>query len=257
VPEASRLVVAALPGKQTGMPATLTPTEAGPCLGCGELVPADAAFCPTCGTRQVADRPMPVTVDPEETRQLERSTNAWLLAAAAALALLLLGAGMAVGGLLASTDVDDAGGGSTDGATAAAMDSYAPIGAEWTDKHVHLAEEAGSDDTNGLAAAATDARLWIDVNRVDLAALPAMVDGDAAVLFDELVAVYDERSTVLADIEATATDGGGEASTADELAALDGLDVQADAAVCGLADIMRSEGDEPHDHITPAMDVAC
>ena len=239
------------------MTGTLTPTEAGPCLGCGEIVPADAAFCPTCGTRQVADRPMPVTVDPEETRELERSTNAWLLVGLAVVAALLLGVGIVLGGLVASTGGGGGDGGSSDGATAEAMDAYAPIGAEWTDKHVHLAEESGSDDTNGLAAAATDARLWIDVNRTDLATLPAMVDGDAAILFDELVSVYDERSIVLADIEATATDGGGEASTADELAALDGLDDQADAAVCGLADIMRSEGDDPVDHITEPMDVAC
>lgn len=238
---------------------TVTPTEAGPCLGCGELVPVEAAFCPTCGTRQVADRPMPVTVDPEETRALERSTNVWLLAAVVAVALLLLGAGILVGGLAASTgdgggaDGDD----SADGPTAEAMDAYAPIGGDWTDKHGHLAEESSGDDPNGLAAAATDARLWIDVNREDLGQLPAKVSGDAAVLFDELVGVYDARAAVLADIEATATEGGGEVATADELVALEELDGEADLVVCELAEIMRDEGDDPGDHITEAMDVAC
>lgn len=239
---------------------TVTPTEAGPCLGCGELVPVEAAFCPRCGTRQVADRPMPVTVDPEETRALERSTNVWLLAAVVAAALLLLGAGIVVGGLAASTgdgdggaDGDDSG----DGPTAEAMDAYAPIGGDWSDKHGHLAEESSGDDTNGLAAAATDARLWIDVNRADLGQLPAMVSGDAAVLFDELVGVYDARAAVVADIEATATEGGGEVATADELVALDELDGEADFVVCELAEIMRDEGDDPGDHITESMDVTC
>ena len=125
------------------MSATVTPTEAGPCLGCGELVPADAAFCPTCGTRQVADRPMPVAVDPEQSRALERSTNVWLLVAVLAAALLLLGVGIVVGGLVASTGDDgDGSGGSADGPTAEAMDAYAPLGGDWMDKHVHLAEES-------------------------------------------------------------------------------------------------------------------
>ena len=239
------------------MPATLTPTEAGPCLGCGELVQADAAFCPTCGTRQVADRPMPVSVDPEETRELERSTNAWLLVVLAVVAALLLGVGIILGWVVASTGGGDGDGGSSDGATAAAMDAYAPIGGDWMDKHVHLAEESSGDDANGLAAAATDARLWIDVNREDLGVLPTLVEGEAAVLFADLVTVYDERSLLLADIEATATDGGGEVATADEMVALDELDGRADAAVCGLADVMRAEGDDPDEHVTAAMDVAC
>ena len=240
------------------MPATLTPTEAGPCLGCGELVPADAAFCPTCGTRQVADRPMPVTVDPEETRELERSTNASLLLVLGLVAALLLGAGIVLGGIAASTGDDDEGDvGASDGATAAAMDAYAPIGGDWMDKHVHLAEESSGDDPNGLAAAATDARLWIDVNREDLGVLPALVDGESAVLFAELVEVYDARAGVLADIAATAAEGGAEVATADEMVALDELDARADAAVCGLADIMRAEGDDPDEHVTAAMDVAC
>lgn len=235
---------------------TVTPTEAGPCLGCGELVPVEAAFCPTCGTRHVADRPMPVTVDPEETRALERSTNVWLLAAVVAVALLLLGAGIVVGGLVASTG-DGGGAASADGSTAEAMDAYAPIGGDWTDKHDHLAEESSGDDPNGLAAAATDARLWIDVNREDLGQLPAMVSGDAAVLFDELVGIYDARTAVLADIEVTATEGGGEVATADELVALAELDGEADLVVCELAEIMRAEGDDPGDHVTESMDVTC
>lgn len=251
------MVVVVTAGKQDGMPVTVTPTEAGPCLGCGELVPVDAAFCPTCGTRQVADRPMPVTVDPEEARVLERSTNVWLLAAAVAVALLLLGAGIVVGGLAASNGEGDDATDATDGATAEAMDAYAPIGGDWTDKHAHLAEESGSDDTNGLAAAATDARLWIDVNREDLGVLPSMVSGDAAILFDELVGVYDTRSAVLADIEATATEGGGELATSDEMVTLDELDGQADRVVCELGEIIRAEGGDPDEHVTEAMDVSC
>jgi hypothetical protein len=204
---------------------------------------------------------MPVTIDPAETRALERSTNVWLLAAVAAVALLLLGAGIVLGGLVASSgDGDGDGGdgdGSADGPTAEAMDAYAPIGGDWMDKHVHLAEESSGDDTNGLAAAATDARLWIDVNRPDLGQVPTMVSGDAAVLFDELVDVFDARSAVLADIEATATEGGGEVATADELVALDELDSEADLVVCELAEIMRAEGDDPDDHVTQEMDVVC
>ena len=151
------MVVVVTAGKQDGMPVTVTPTEAGPCLGCGELVPVEAAFCPTCGTRQVADRPMPVTVDAEETRALERSTNVWLLAAVAAVALLLLGLGIVVGRLVASPGGGGGGDSSSDGATAEAMDAYAPIGGGWMDKHVHLAEESSGDD-GGVVGSGADGR---------------------------------------------------------------------------------------------------
>lgn len=79
----------------------------------------------------------------------------------------------------------------------------------------------------------------------------------AADLFDDLVGVYDARAAVLADIEATATEGGGEVATADELVALDELDGEADLVVCELAEIMRAEGDDPGDHVTESMDVTC
>jgi hypothetical protein len=75
---------------------------AGTCLGCGEQVPAESAFCPRCGTRQDPDRPMPEDVPPGETERLRHSANAWLVTAmvVGAVVLFLLGVlvGVAAGG---------------------------------------------------------------------------------------------------------------------------------------------------------------
>lgn len=82
------------------MPVSVTSMETSTCLGCGEVVSADAAFCPTCGTRLIADRPMPVTTSVAELEQLERSTNAWILAALLVGAVLLVVAGLVAGALV-------------------------------------------------------------------------------------------------------------------------------------------------------------
>jgi hypothetical protein len=237
------------------MPVTVTPTETSTCLGCGEVVPADAAFCPTCGTRLIADRPMPVTVSVAEAERLEHSTHVWLVAGILAGAVLLVVAGLVVGGLVASVR----GGGGADDATDAAttMDAYRPVAEGWIAKHEHVAEEAGADDANGLAAAAEDARMWIDVNREDLGILAAGAQGESAPLYAELVEIFDERAVALADIEAIASAGGGESAAADQMAQLAGLDAQADGVTCAIAEVMQAEGSEPADHITPEMQVTC
>jgi hypothetical protein len=214
-------------------------------------VPADAGFCPTCGTRLIADRPMPVTVSVVEAERLEHSTHLWLLTGLLAGAVLLLVAGLMVGALVESVPAGG-GGGETEAATT--MDAYRPIAEEWNAKHEHVAEEAGSD-ANGLAAAADDARVWIDVNREDLGTLAAEAQGDSAPLYAELVEIFDERAVVLAETEAVASAGDG--SAADQMAKLAGLDAEADGVTCAIADVMRAEGTEPADHITPEMQVTC
>lgn len=238
------------------MAVALKPTVGGACLGCGELVAPDAHFCPACGTRQVPDRPMPVAVTPDETERLGRSANAWLVAAFVAGAALLLAVGMLVGRLGAT--MTGGGDGGDGGDAADTMDTYAPIAEAWVDKHRHVADEASGDDPNGLATAAADARIWIDVNREDLGALAAGADGGSAALFHQLVAIFDERSGVLADIEATATAGGvGSGAASDEMVALEALDQRADATTCEIAAVIRAEGDDTDDHITSEMYVDC
>lgn len=237
------------------MPVTVTSTETSTCLGCGEVVSADAAFCPTCGTRLIADRPMPVTTSVADVERLERSTHAWLVVALLAGAVLLVVAGLVAGALVDS--VRDGGDGALDTTDAATtMDAYRPVAEGWIGKHEHVAEEASTDDANGLAAAAEDARMWIDVNRPDLVALAAGAGGASAPLYGELVGIFDERAVGLAEIEAVAS-AGGESAVADQMADLAALDVQADGVTCAIADVMRAEGDEPADHITPEMQVPC
>ena len=244
------------------MAVALDPTRAGICLGCGEAVEPEASFCPSCGTRQSADRPMPLELPPQQAEQIERmghSANLWVAAALVAVLVLALAVGILVGwvGAEAGPGAAITGGDGDDGPAADAMDAYRPLGEAWADKHEHVVDEAGGVDPNGLAAAAEDARLWIDVNRADIVALAA-TEGDAGVLYGSLAAVYDERSTVLAGIEATATAGGsGPGAAADEVATLEALDVEADELVCDIADVMREEGDDPGEHISVDMRIAC
>lgn len=233
-----------------------TPTS--PCLGCGELVDGEAGFCPVCGTRQIPDRPMPVRATPNETERLARSTNALILAALAGIAVLLLAVGIVAGRVSATMSGDGDGGDDADADAAETMDDYAPYGETWADKHGHVADEASGDDPNGLASAAADARLWIGTHREDLGALAASAGGGSAVLYEELVGIFDQRAAVLAAIEATATAGGdGEGAAADEVAALEALDQRGDATTCEIADVMRAEGDDPDEHVTPGMDISC
>lgn len=235
------------------------PTRSGPCLGCGEMVAPEAGFCPVCGTRQDPDRPMPLQDLPEQTERLARSTNAWLLASLVALGLVLLAAGI-VGGWIGAALNDGDGGTAAEGDAAAAesMDAYLPLAEGWADKYDHVTDEASGADANGLAASAEDARLWIEVNRADIGAVAAGAGGSSASLYQELVIIFDERAGVLADIEAIATAGGiGTGAAAGEVATLVELEQRADAVTCSIAEVMEAEGDDPADHMTPAMLAAC
>lgn len=236
------------------MATTLQPAAV-TCQGCGEVVDLDAHFCPHCGTRQVPDRPMPVDRRVGEPQRLGRSVLLWMALGLVAAAVLLVTVGILLGRLGMSAGED--GDGDADGSAADALDAYAPIAAGWDEKYEHVTEEAAGDDPNGLATAANDARLWIDVNRPDLVDLAAGTGGGADPLVDQLVGIFDARAAVLADIEATATDGGtGSGAAADDLAALDTLEAEADATTCRIADVARAEGDDPADHMT-GTDVAC
>jgi hypothetical protein len=207
---------------------------------------------------------MPVEPLPQQVEHLDRmgrSADLWVGAALAAVLLLALAVGILVGWVGAGASPGSGGvaaaGDGDDGPAAASMDSYRPIGEAWADKQEHVVDEADGVDPNGLAVAAEDARLWIDVNRPDLVAL-AGTDGAAGELYEALLGVYDERSTLLAGIEATATAGGsGPGAAADEMATLDALDTEADSLVCAIADVMRDEGDDPGDHISVEMRIAC
>ncbi len=239
------------------MAVAVTQTPTSPCLGCGEMVDGDSGFCPDCGTRQIPDRPMPVRATPGETERLARSTNAWILTALAAMAALLLAGGI-VAGRVSATMSGDGDGGDADADAAETMDAYAPYAETWADKHDHVVDEASGHDPNGLATAAEDARLWIATNREDLGALAASAEGGSAPLYEQLVGIFDQRASVLAAIEATATAGGdGEGAAADEVASLEALDQQADATTCEIADVMSAEGDDPDEHLTSGMDVSC
>jgi hypothetical protein len=199
---------------------------------------------------------MPVWATPGETERLARSTNAWMLAVLAAIAMLLLAVGMVAGTVSASMTGDISDGADADAAET--MDAYAPYAETWAEKHDHVADEASGDDPNGLATAAADARLWIGTYRGDLGALVASADGGSAPRYEELVGIFDQRAAVLAAIEAIATAGGdGEGAAADEVTALEVLDRRADATTCEIADVMRAEGDEPDEHVTPGMDISC
>jgi hypothetical protein len=237
------------------MPLAVEPTDVDGCRECGEVVAADATFCPACGARQTTPRPRRPPRLRAESRRLERSTHLWLLTALGALALLLLVVGIFLGRLATRTTSTDGAGGDS-GAAAQAMDTYAPIAETWLTKHDDISEEANDDDANGLAAAAQDARLWIEVNRQDLGVLAA-TPGGSAVHYQRLVAVFDTRAALLADIEAVATTGGGAAATSTSRADLYELDRQTEALTCEIAEVMRAEGDDPDAHITPDMHVAC
>jgi len=179
-----------------------------------------------------------------------------LLALAVAALLLALAAGLVIGRV--GTALGDLGSSGGEGDAADAMDAYAPLAEGWQDKHDHVAGQGEGDDSAGLAVAATDAGAWIEVNRGDLQALADGADGDSDTLYDQLVAIFDRRAEVLADIEAVATEGGtGLGAASDELGELAVLDQQAEATTCEIADVMRAEGDDPADHITSGMNVVC
>jgi hypothetical protein len=239
------------------MPVASRIRSTGTCPGCGHHVEPDASFCPSCGVRQGPDPLTPASLDaPFESERLDRSATGTILLALGVIAVLLAVVGWFAGRISASVDGD--GGGDDEADAAETMDAYAPIAEEWASKHDHVAEEAAGDDANGLATAAEDARLWIEVNREDLAELAADTEGASADLYGELVGIFDERAAVLLDVESTAVAGGdGPDAVGDDFTALADLDLRADATTCEIAGVMRAEGDDPDDHITPGMGVAC
>ena len=238
------------------------------CPACGDMMAVDANFCPTCGTRQADGIPRPT--EPPVVPELPTApvtpvddavaahTTAWLLVAAVVIASLLLVSGVIVGRLLAGTGGGTGTGSPASGPAAGAMDRYAPIAEGWEAKHLHVADQGAGDDAAGLATAANDARAWLDVNGGHLRGAIAGVRGPSGPLYARLLDVYDRRFAVLGDIEQTATAGGtGTGSAAGDLAELDALDRQADGLTCSIAGVMRDEGDDPADHLTPAMGVSC
>jgi hypothetical protein len=233
------------------------------CPACGEVVEVEANFCPACGTRQVDATlrnppPEPAAADPTRPPSV---TPAWVFVAGLTVMFLFVAVVLLAFRLIAAGDGDGSATSTAptgDGSAADAVDRYAPIAAGWETKHEHVADEGDDDDSAGLATAAHDAYAWIDVNGEDLTAIASGVTGEGAEPFRELVGLYSRRYTVLSDIEAVATAGGtGLGSAADELAELDALDGQADSLTCELMSVMRAEGDDPADHVTPEMNVTC
>jgi zinc-ribbon domain len=229
------------------------------CKACGSHVEAGANFCPECGTRQIDHdhRPEPeVVIAPVVPDVPNRPVLLILMAAAVAALLLALAVGLVIGRV--GTALGGLGSSGGDGDAADAMDDYAPLAEGWQEKHEHVADQGTQDDSAGLAVAANEAGAWIEVNHGALQAVADGADGDSAFLYDQLVAIFDRRADVLADIDAVATEGGtGLGAASDELDELAVLDQQAATTTCEIADVMRAEGDDPADHITPGMNVTC
>ena len=215
------------------------------CSACGAEIPLEARanFCPACG--------MPLTPQAESTAEVRRSANRWWLALAAVLAAGVLALGVVVSRLIGVVDADG-----SEGPAAEAMDELAPIAEDWIDERQHINDEADAGDTDGVAAAVDDAVAWIETAREDVAEIAAEVDGDSAPRYRQLAEVFDARLDALRGMQAT---GGatGSAVWADGEAQLDAAAAESDALVCQIAGDMRDEGDDPFDHVTPAMDVDC
>jgi zinc-ribbon domain len=241
------------------MTLTMDVTTLRRCTACGSLVEAGVNFCPECGTRQIDEepRPAPVIEVVPDADSPPGPTLAILVAFGISALLLALAIGVVVGGVGTSLGaLGDGGDGDADAADA--MDEYAPIADDWSDKHEHVADEAQGDDPNGLALAANDAAAWIEINEPDLRAAADGADGASAPLYDQLMGAFDRRSEVLVAIEQTAEAGGtGDGAAADEMAELSVLDQQAAATTCEIADVMLSEGDDPSDHMSSSMLAAC
>jgi hypothetical protein len=235
-----------------------------PCPACGEAVEVEANFCPTCGTRQIDGTPrpepapeVPLVVPAHETT--EHGTMAWALLALGVLVLLLVVSGLLAGRLVASiTSGSDSGAAAGEDSAAATMDDYAPLDEAWREKHRSVADQGTQDDSAGLATAANDAASWILVNGEALSAVSADASGASAPAYQELVGIYSRRYDLLTRIETEATAGAtGLGAAGDELAGLDELDAQADAALCTIAGVMRAEGDDPSDHLPADAALGC
>ena len=240
---------------------TLDPRTLSHCTACGSLIEAGANFCPECGTRQIDrdHRPEPEVLVAPAVPDVPSAPVMLIMTALAVAALLVaLAAGLVIGGLGTGLGGLGSSGGHREGDAAGAMDAYAPLAEGWQDKHEHVADQGTQDDSAGLALAATDARDWIELNRPDLQKAADSAGGGSAPLYDELVGIFDRRAEVLADINAIGTEGGtGLGAANDQLGELTVLDQQAAATTCQIADVMRAEGDDPADHITPGMGVTC
>lgn len=228
------------------------------CKACASLVEAGSNFCSECGIRQIDEesRPEPVVTPVPDADSPSAPVLLTLVILAAAGLLLALAVGVVVGGV--GANLGDFGGGGGDGDAADAMDDFGPVAEEWRDKHEHVADEGSGDDANGLALAANDAAAWIEVNEADLRAAADSADGTSAPLYDDLMGIFERRAVVLGSIETTAAAGGtGLGAAAGELGELDVLDQQATATACDIAEVMRSEGDEPADHLPSSLRAAC
>jgi hypothetical protein len=227
------------------------------CKACGSLVEAGANFCSECGVRRIDEehRQEPEIVPAPDADHPPAPVLMMLVLLATAGLLLALALGVVIGGVGANLgDVGSSG----DGDAADAMDDFGPVAEDWRDKHEHVAGEGSGDDASGLAVAADDAAAWIEVNVADLRAAADSADGASAPLYDDLMRIFERRAEVLASIETTAAAGGtGLGAAAGELGELAVLDEQAAATTCEIADVMRSEGDDPADHLPSSMRAAC
>jgi hypothetical protein len=194
---------------------------------------------------------MPLTPQAQATAEVRRSANRWWVALAAVLAAGALALGVAGWRLIRAVD-SGAGG----GPAAEAMDELAPIAEDWIDERGHITDEAEGADSDGAAAAVDDAAAWTENARDDVAGISAGVDGASAPRYQQLVGVFDGRLEALRGMHTT--DGATESAAwvAGE-AQLDALGTESDEIICQIAGEMRDEGDDPDDHITPAMEVDC
>lgn len=216
------------------------------CSACRAEIPleARATFCPACGR--------PLTPTAEDTADVRRSANRWWAALAIVLVAGALALGVATWRLIRSVG-PSAG---DEGPAAEAMDEFAPIAEDWVDEREDVNEEADRGGPDGVFLAVDDATAWTEIARQGVAQIAVAADGDSAPLYQQLVAVFDGRLDALRGLEAT----GGVTSSAAWLAGeaqLDALGAESDELICRIAGEMRDEGDDPGDHITPAMDVDC
>jgi hypothetical protein len=214
------------------------------CSACGAEIPPEARanFCPACG--------LPLTPVAEETAELRRSTNRWLLVLAATLVAGLLALGVAIWRLV----VHDGDGG--EGPAAEAMDDLAPIAEDWIDQRNDIGDEAELGDADGVVVAVDDAGAWTEIAVEDVAEIAADVEGDSALQYQQLVVVFGGRLDALRDLEATEGATASPAWVAGQ-AQLDALGAESDELICEIAGVMQAEGDDPSDHISPAMQVEC
>ncbi|HZA77019.1 MAG TPA: hypothetical protein VE623_11605 [Acidimicrobiales bacterium] len=198
---------------------------------------------------------MPLTTAAEETAEVRRSANRWWVALAVLLVAGTLALGVAVWRLIRSVD-GDAVGADSEGPAAEAMDELVPIAEDWIEQREDIAVEVEAGDADGVAVAVENAAAWTEVAVEDVAEIAADVEGDSAPLYQRLVTVFDARLGVLAGLETTDGETASPAWATGE-AQLDALGAESDEIICGIAGEMRDEGDDPDDHITPAMDVDC